>query len=536
MFIIWILMTLLDWPLSLLIPHNKKKRLKRLKLSIAMGTLALLTGCGTFYSQQKVSVKPASPFRHSEETVLEKPAPKWDLTIPDHPAIDSWVRRFSEKNHSSFQTQLDRAHFYAVPAQEIFVRKGLPKDLIYVALVESGFSPTARSHANAVGMWQIVSKTGSRFGLEENKWVDERRHPMKAAQAAANYLSLLYDQFESWSLALAAYNAGENAVQGALDKSGLKTFWDLLDNGYLPAETRDYVPKVFAAVKIIRSPDLYGFRLDSEHFIARHETVRVPGGVKLSWVGKQIGVPEELLQNCNPELCQSTTPPGCSNYELCLPIGTGEDLLTALARHPQQEEKPVAKAAAVLPSSALTSYRVKSGDTWSSLSRKHKCSVIALAALNGVKPSQPLKAGQALKLPAGTPSPSLSKVQAKPEKDNTSTAGSSKKSPSNAQQKSVRSGTPSPSLSKVQAKPGKDNTSTAGSSRKSPSNAQQKSVRYLVRQGDTLSSIAGKFHVPIKTLCAQNKVSPNKKLAPGNILTICTSQSDSSQSAKKKVN
>ena len=126
--------------------------------------------------------------------------------------------------------------------------------MIYVALVESGFSPTARSHANAVGMWQIVSKTGNRFGLEQNKWVDERRHPMKAAQAAANYLSLLYDQFGSWSLALAAYNAGENAVQGALDKSGLKTFWDLLDNGYLPAETRDYVPKVFAAVKIIRRP------------------------------------------------------------------------------------------------------------------------------------------------------------------------------------------------------------------------------------------------------------------------------------------
>ncbi len=501
-----------------------------------MGTLALLTGCGTFYSQQKVSVNPASPIRHSEETLLEKPAPKWDLTIPDHPAIDTWVRRFSEKNHGSFQTQLDRAHFYAVPAQEIFARKGLPKDLIYVALVESGFSPTARSHANAVGMWQIVSKTGNRFGLEENKWVDERRHPMKAAQAAANYLSLLYDQFESWSLALAAYNAGENAVQGALDKSGLKTFWDLLDNGYLPAETRDYVPKVFAAVKIVRNPDLYGFRLDAEHFIARHETVRVPGGLKLSWVGKQIGVPEELLQNCNPELCQSTTPPGCSNYELCLPIGTGDDLLTALATHPQHEEKPVGKAAAVPRSSALASYKVKSGDTWSSLARRHKCSVTALAALNGMKPSQSLKAGQALNLPAEASSPSVSKVQTKHGKNNTSAAGSTQRSPSNAQQKSVRSEASSPSVSKIQTKHGKNNTSAAGSTQRSPSSAQQKSVRYLVHQGDTLSSIADKFHVPIKTLCAQNKVSPNQKLAPGNILTICTSHSDSSLSAKKKVN
>jgi membrane-bound lytic murein transglycosylase D len=527
---------LLDRPLSLLIPRNKKERLRRLKLSIVMGTLALLAGCGAFYSPQKVSVDRTSCFRQPEETPLEKPAPKWELTIPDHPAIDTWVSRFSEKNHSGFQTQLDRAHFYAAPAQEIFERKGLPKDLIYVALVESGFSPTARSHANAVGMWQIVSKTGNRFGLEQNKWVDERRHPMKAAKAAANYLSLLYDQFGSWSLALAAYNAGENAIQGTLDKSGLKTFWDLLDNGYLPAETRDYVPKVFAAVKIIRNPDRYGFRLDSEHFIARRETVRVPGGLKLSWVGKQIGVPEELLQNCNPELCQSTTPPGCSNYELCLPVGTADDLLTALARHPQQEEKPVGKAAALPRSSALTSYRVKSGDTWSSLARRHKCSVTTLVALNGMKPSQPLKAGQALKLPAAAPSPSISKVQAKRGKDSTSTASSSKNGPSSVQEKSVRSVAPSPSISKVQAKRGKDSTSTASSSKNGPSNAQQKSVRYLVRPGDTLSSIAGKFHVPVKTLCAQNKVSTNQKLAPGNILTICTSHPDSSQPEKKKVN
>ncbi len=497
MFMIWFLMTLLDWPLCPLMPCNKKKCLKRLKLSIVVATLAPLAGCGTFYTPPKVSADHALSFRHSEETHLENPALKCDLPIPDHPAIDTWVRRFSEKNHSSFQTQLDRAHFYAAPAQEIFVREGLPKDLIYVALIESGFSPTARSHANAVGMWQIVSKTGKRFGLEQNSWVDERRHPMKAAQAAANYLSLLYDQFGSWPLALAAYNAGESSVQGALDKSGLKTFWDLLDNGYLPAETRDYVPKVFAAVRIVRNPDLYGFRLDSEHFIARQETVCVPGGLKLSWVGKQIGVPEELLENCNPELCRSTTPPGCSNYELCLPIGTGDDLLAALARHPQHEEKPVGKAAPVQRSSALTPYRAKSRDTWSSLAARHKCSVIALAGLNGMKPSQPLKAGQALKLPAGAPSPFLSKVR---------------------------------------TKRGKDSTPASSSARKSLSNAQQKSVLYLVRRGDTLSSIAGKFHVPLKTLCSQNQVSSNQKLAPGNTLIICTSHHDSSQSAKKKVN
>jgi len=343
MLLIRFFMTLFERPLSLLMLRNKKNSLKGLKLSIAVGTLALLAVCGTFYFQPKASLYLTSRLRHSEETLLDNPAPKrplpipdhpapkWSLPIPDHPTIDAWARRFSEKEYKSFQIQLDRAHLYAVPAQQIFVRKGLPKDLIYVALIESGFSPAARSHANAVGIWQIASKTGIRFGLEQTQWVDERRHPMKAAQAVADYLSLLYDQFGSWSLALAAYNAGENTVQGALDKSGLKTFWDLSENGYLPAETRDYVPKVFAAVKIIRKPEFYGFRLDSEHFIA--------------W-----------------------------------------------------------------QSSALRAYKVKSGDTWSTLAARRKCSVTALAALNGLKPSQLLKAGQTLYLPAGTLLQSLTKV------------------------------------------------------------------------------------------------------------------------------
>ncbi len=406
-------------------PRNKKNRIKRLQLWIEVGTLTLLVGSCAFNSRQDVFIYPAWRFWHSKTTFFEKPAPKCDLLIPDHPAVDTWVMWFSEKSHSSFQTQLDRARFHAMPAQEIFVRKGLPKDLIYVALIESGFSPTARSHASAVGIWQFVPKTGSRFGLAQNNWVDERRHPVKAAKAAANYLSLLYNQFGSWSLALAAYNAGENSVQGALDKSGLKTFWDLMENGYLPAETRDYVPKVFAAVKIIRNPDLYGFRLDSEHLIALQEIVSVPGGLKLSWVGKQIGIPEEILQSRNPELYRSITPPGCSKYDLRLPMGTGDDLLTAIAKHPQREEKPVAKANAVPKSSALISYKVKSGDTLSGIAKRHKCSVTALAALNGMKPSQPLTTGRLLKLPAGAASPSLLKVQTKRGKKSTSTSSSS---------------------------------------------------------------------------------------------------------------
>ncbi len=324
--------TLPNRPISLLIIRNQGKRPRRLQLAIASGTVALIAVCGAFYFQPKASIHFASGRRHSSERlpvspapkralpVPDYPAPKWSLPIPDHLSVDTWVRRFSIKNHNSFQTQLDRAHSYVVPAQRVFLHKGLPKDLVYVAMIESGFSPAARSHANAVGMWQIASKTGIQLGLEQNDTVDERSHPIKSAQAAADYLSSLYDHFGSWSLALAAYNAGESTVQGALDKSGLKTFWELLESGCLPAETRDYVPKVFAAVKIIKNPKHYGFRPYSKHFSARQP-------------------------------------------------------------------------------SAPISHKVKPGDTLSALARRHKCSVAALAALNGMDPSQTLKVGRVLKIP-----------------------------------------------------------------------------------------------------------------------------------------
>jgi membrane-bound lytic murein transglycosylase D len=413
--------------------------------------------------------------------------PKWELPIPDHPSIEAWVNRFSGEQHRSFEAQLERACFYAMPAQEVFERQGLPQDLVYVALVESGFSPKARSHANAVGMWQFISTTGKRFGLEQNQWVDERCHPLKAARAAADYLSFLYDTFGSWPLALAAYNAGEKAVQGALDQSGVKTFWDLAENGYLPAETRDYVPKVLAAVKIIRNPRQYGFYFDPGHYVARHETVSIPGGVKLSWIGKQIGVPEASLQSCNPELCRSVTPPGLSSYELCVPAGKGDDVLAALAEGPPQEEKPQRKAAAGL-SDSVAAYRARPGDSWSSLARKYKCSAPALAALNGTNPARPLKAGQTLKVPAAKPTLAVAAVHMRDSKNKISSAEPGRKKPSNSAQKSPQR------------------------------------LYYPVRQGDTLSSIAERFRISVKTLRAQNELSANQKLIPGNRLAIYTRQ------------
>lgn len=481
-------------------------------LAILGFAVALGAGCSGIGSNQTMperhSALPAVMLSNTQVQFPEFQTPKWELAVPDRPEIDLWVRRFSEDKHRSFQIQLDRARFYVVPVQQIFEEQGLPKDIVFVALVESGFSPTARSHASAVGMWQFISSTGKRFGLEQNEWVDERRHPFKSARAAANYLSLLYDTFGSWPLALAAYNAGENAVQGAQAKSGLRSFWELAEGGYLPSETCDYVPKVLATVKIIRSPQHYGFHFDPKHFVQRHETVPVPGGVKLAAIEKKTGVPRSAFQECNPELCQPETPPWCSSYELCVPVGLREMVMNAVAEGGLKEQKPSAREPAskakdvASPRSPVTaSCKVKSSETWFSLSKKHGCTPQELARLNGTSLSTPLKAGQTLKVPSSEPLPSVGPVKKKIEM-----ARSADSVPSNGKR------------------------AVALAKRTSPP------VHYPIRQGDTLRSIAEKFSVPVDVLCANNELKPNQKLIPGKLLTIYSSKQEPQRPKKKGLN
>lgn len=573
------LVTWLRWHIFSVNTIASSKTITNLKFPLLCSAATLLAACTTL-STQDTSRAPQVAYQPPPQ--IEVPPPqvsesKSELVIPDQPSIDLWVRRFSRDKHKSFQAQLDRARYYAVPCQEIFAQQGLPKELIFVALVESGFSPTAQSHANAVGMWQFISSTGKRFNLEQNRWIDERRHPLKAARAAADYLSFLFDTFGSWPLALAGYNAGEKAVQAALDQSGLHTFWELADHGYLPAETRDYVPKVYAAIKISRDPKHYGFHFDPQHYTPKHETVSVPGGVKLGWLGKKIGVSEASLQSCNPELCQPVTPPGQSSYELCVPIGTKQCVVDVLSSCPIPEEPPtitqpvqntranIANKKTPPPTTpAMGSYTVQKGDTWYSLGRRFGCSPDTLASLNGVKPSsQALKTGESLKVPQQNTS-----TAAAPQK--TTNTGSAKSAAAPAKDDNpplvkqsaavqARGNTQAPPVKeKSPAGPAKGGSSTpvkqsaattakavstkeaslAASSKQSSAAScitQKPCTSYPVRQGDTLWSIAERFHVSVDELCAQNKIKLNQKLVAGNSLTVCTPDAGLAKvSAKKK--
>jgi membrane-bound lytic murein transglycosylase D len=188
---------------------------------------------------------------------------QWDLANLDHQRVDSWVKRFTSDLKSSLTRYLERMDKYEPMISTKLAQREMPQDLIYLAMIESGFNPTIKSPAQAAGLWQFIAETGRRYGLTVNRRVDERNNPARATDAALSYLADLYDRFGSWYLAAAAYNTGENRVGRIMrevtgSERGTDADYYRIANR-LPQETRDYVPKLIAAARIAKEPAKYGF-------------------------------------------------------------------------------------------------------------------------------------------------------------------------------------------------------------------------------------------------------------------------------------
>jgi membrane-bound lytic murein transglycosylase D len=188
---------------------------------------------------------------------------KWDLANLDNRRVDSWVRRFTSDLKQSFARYLGRMDKYTSMISAKLAQRGMPQDLVYLAMIESGFNPKAKSPAQASGLWQFIGETGRRYGLTVNRKVDERNDPAKATDAALSYLADLYERFGSWYLAAAAYNTGENRVGRIMrEVTGSERGTDAdyyRISSLLPQETQDYVPKLIAAARIAKEPEKYGF-------------------------------------------------------------------------------------------------------------------------------------------------------------------------------------------------------------------------------------------------------------------------------------
>ena len=276
------------------------------------------------------------------------------LIAPFQVTLNEWVQHFLEffqapSRRKITSAWLNRSGRYLDMIQEVFQRYRLPRELAYVAMIESGFNPTAVSRAGAKGLWQFMEGTARRYGLRVDRWVDERLDPEKSTVAAAMYLRDLFGQFGSWSLAKAAYNAGELKVTLALQRDGSSDFWALSRGRVLRDETKRYVPAIMAATVIALNPEQYGFEVSPEPRLA-YDAVPVPARVDLKALAARSGIPLNDLRRLNPELRRGMTPPG-EAYSLKVPSGSGNSVSVALeAMRPSrgQHRVPVVKAGEAL--------------------------------------------------------------------------------------------------------------------------------------------------------------------------------------------
>lgn len=245
----------------------------------------------------------------------------FDLPVSYNSKVSFWISYFQNSGKNWFGKWLERSTKYMPFIQNELRAHGLPTDLAFMVMIESGFLPNAISHANAVGPWQFIQPTGERYGLKVKWWLDERRDLHKATLAAIKYMKDLYKEFGSWYLVAASYNMGENGLRRQIRKHQTRDFWKLSQIGALPKETTDYVPKILAVMMIAKSPGLYGFKDIAKLDVLDYDLVSAPGGLDLGALAEHIGVTKKSLKDLNAELVLGYIPPTVQSHKIRVPKG-----------------------------------------------------------------------------------------------------------------------------------------------------------------------------------------------------------------------
>jgi membrane-bound lytic murein transglycosylase D len=372
--------------------------------------------------------------------------------------VEQFIQYFQTAGKKIFTNWLARSERYIPIMKNLLRENGLPEDLVYMALIESGFNPYAYSRRKASGPWQFIYLTGKRYGLNVNWWVDERRDPEKSTIAAAKYLKDLYDLFECWYLAAAGYNAGEKKIVNAMKRYRTEDFWELTKYRYLKRETKDYVPQVIAAALIAKDPEKYGF-IDIEYQEPlQYEKVKVPAVTALHLIARACGISLEELKDLNPELLRWCTPPDHPSYEIKIPVGSKDLFLNNFE--------------AVSPGDKFQfkTHIVKKGDTLSGIAKRYRVDVQPILEINRLREKTLLSIGMNLLIPI----PKDGKSMGVPER--------------RADRKDQYS--------------------------------RIYETTYTIKEGDSLWSIANEMGVNIGALSRWNNLDPEKTLMPGDQLKI----------------
>jgi membrane-bound lytic murein transglycosylase D len=408
--------------------------------------------------------EPKNPVEELELKLPVEDLPESDIPLTLNDQVEYFVSYFQTRGRGVFSRWLSRSERYIPMMKQVLKKEGLPEDLVYLAMIESGFSPHAYSVASAVGPWQFMFATGKRYALRIDQWIDERRDPLKSTVAAAMYLKELYGLFnKDWYLAAAGYNAGENKILRAIDMYNSRDFWQLSKGSYLKRETKNYVPQLLAAAIIAKDPAKYGFADVAYLPPIEFDTVVIPSRTDLELVAKICDVSFLTIRDLNPELRRWCTPPDYPNYELKLPLGKKALFMAEFANVPADQrftEKVL-----------YSRYKARKGDTLGSVAGRFGTTQQALAELNHLGKGAKLR-GRVLTVPVPAAS-------------------------NDGQEIAAGNG--------------------AGGSR---SESKEFNKYYTVKKGDTLFSLARRFNVSARILAAWNNLKEKVALRPGKRLIV----------------
>lgn len=413
----------------------------------------------------------------------------FELPVVINKEVERWLLFFAVKERESFEQWLAASTRYLPLMLEELQRAGLPRELAYVAMIESGFDPNAGSPMGARGIWQFMTITARAEGLRVGALVDERRDPIKSTRAAVRHLETLYRKYGDWYISLAAYNAGIGTVARATGRGRNQDFWQLARRGAFKRETAQYVPRLLAASIIASAPERFGFYEVPYEEPMRFATVEVHAPVALPLLAARLGINPEALFTLNPELLRGETPPG--SWSLRIPPET-------LALY-----EATAQADASRSWMVFRQHRVRSGDTLARLARSYGVPISELKRRNGLK-KDVLKPGQVLLVPIEEPRQDQAVVKAVLE---------------NGRGEDTQAPLPVAALALQDATSMAALALDAGQSLTLESPQRPAARVWRVRRGDTLSSIAKNFGISAAELQRQNGL-VSQRVRPGQELVV----------------